>query len=74
MNISGRKGCLYSIHQGEVLSLQELWPSEKTWRWFERAARCGNVEASIKLVVALLYNEGGEEGEEEWQLSKLFSF
>lgn len=37
---------------------RELWPNEKTWRWFERAARCGNVEASIKLVVALLYNEG----------------
>uniref|UniRef100_A0A0P4W301 F-box domain-containing protein n=1 Tax=Scylla olivacea TaxID=85551 RepID=A0A0P4W301_SCYOL len=37
---------------------KELWPNEKTWRWFERAAKCGNVEASIKLVVALLYNEG----------------
>ncbi|KAG0722363.1 Cyclin-F [Chionoecetes opilio] len=47
------------MHQGELLfPLQELWPNEKTWRFFERAALCGNVEASIKLVVALLYNEG----------------
>lgn len=37
---------------------QELWPNEKTWHWFERAAQCGNVGASIKLAVALLYNEG----------------
>lgn len=39
---------------------QELWPNNKTWHWFERAALCGNVGASIKLAVALLYNEGGE--------------
>lgn len=37
---------------------KELWPNEKTWHWFERAALCGNVGASIKLAVALLYNEG----------------
>ncbi|CAL4197721.1 unnamed protein product, partial [Meganyctiphanes norvegica] len=37
---------------------KELWPSEKTWHWFERAANSGNVGASIKLAVALLYNEG----------------
>lgn len=38
---------------------KELWPNAKTARWFRRAARCGNVEACIKLLVALLYNEGG---------------
>lgn len=42
------------------LYFQELWPNEKTWHWFERAAQCGNVGASIKLAVALLYNEGGK--------------
>lgn len=37
---------------------KELWPNEKTWHWFQRAALSGNVGASIKLAVALLYNEG----------------
>lgn len=37
---------------------KELWPNTKTARWFRRAAHCGNVEACIKLLVALLYNEG----------------
>ncbi|KAG7155976.1 cyclin-F-like [Homarus americanus] len=37
---------------------KELWPNKDTWHWFERAAHCGNVGASIKLAVALLYSEG----------------
>nr|XP_045606945.1 cyclin-F-like [Procambarus clarkii]XP_045606946.1 cyclin-F-like [Procambarus clarkii]XP_045606947.1 cyclin-F-like [Procambarus clarkii] len=37
---------------------KELWPTEVTWHWFERAALSGNVGSSIKLAVALLYNEG----------------
>ncbi|XP_008564522.1 PREDICTED: cyclin-F [Galeopterus variegatus] len=39
-------------------SFQELWPSPKNLKLFERAAEKGNFEAAVKLGVAYLYNEG----------------
>nr|XP_027796476.1 cyclin-F [Marmota flaviventris] len=39
-------------------SFQELWPSPKNLKLFERAAEKGNFEAAVKLGIAYLYNEG----------------
>ncbi|XP_037670343.1 cyclin-F [Choloepus didactylus] len=39
-------------------SFQELWPSPKNLKLFERAAQKGNFEAAVKLGIAYLYNEG----------------
>ncbi|XP_013843298.1 cyclin-F isoform X2 [Sus scrofa] len=39
-------------------SFQELWPSPRNLRLFERAAEKGNFEAAVKLGIAYLYNEG----------------
>ncbi|XP_058142593.1 cyclin-F [Dasypus novemcinctus] len=40
------------------VSFQELWPSPKNLKLFERAAQRGNFEAAVKLGIAYLYNEG----------------
>ncbi|XP_042554331.1 cyclin-F [Dipodomys spectabilis] len=39
-------------------NFQELWPSPKNLKLFERAAEKGNFEAAVKLGIAYLYNEG----------------
>ncbi|NWS57167.1 CCNF protein, partial [Chunga burmeisteri] len=39
-------------------SFQEIWPSPKNLRMFEKAAERGNFEAAVKLGIAYLYNEG----------------
>nr|XP_025840461.1 cyclin-F-like [Vulpes vulpes] len=39
-------------------SFQELWPSPRNLKLFERAAEKGNFEAAVKLGIAYLYNEG----------------
>ncbi|KAM4887120.1 LOW QUALITY PROTEIN: cyclin-F-like [Thomomys bottae] len=39
-------------------NFQELWPSPKNLKLFERAAERGNFEAAVKLGVAYLYNQG----------------
>ncbi|XP_067389439.1 cyclin-F isoform X2 [Emydura macquarii macquarii] len=39
-------------------SFQEVWPSPKNLKMFERAAERGNFEAAVKLGIAYLYNEG----------------
>ncbi|NXJ72022.1 CCNF protein, partial [Rostratula benghalensis] len=39
-------------------SFQEIWPSPKNLKMFERAAERGNFEAAVKLGIAYLYNEG----------------
>ncbi|XP_054463661.1 cyclin-F [Anoplopoma fimbria] len=40
------------------VSFRDTWPSPKTLWLFERAADKGNFEASVKLGIAYLYNEG----------------
>ncbi|XP_042720100.1 cyclin-F-like [Lagopus leucura] len=39
-------------------SFEDVWPSPKTLKVFERAAERGNFEAAVKLGIAYLYNEG----------------
>lgn len=39
-------------------NFQELWPSPRNLKLFERAAEKGNFEAAVKLGIAYLYNEG----------------
>uniref|UniRef100_A0A8V0Z3I0 Cyclin-F n=1 Tax=Gallus gallus TaxID=9031 RepID=A0A8V0Z3I0_CHICK len=39
-------------------SFEDVWPSVKTLKVFERAAERGNFEAAVKLGIAYLYNEG----------------
>lgn len=46
----------YSVWTG--VSFMDAWPTQPNIQHFERAAKCGNVEALIKLGIAYLYNEG----------------
>ncbi|XP_053550340.1 cyclin-F isoform X2 [Bombina bombina] len=39
-------------------SFRDIWPSPENLHLFERAAEYGNFEASVKLGIAYLYNEG----------------
>ncbi|OXB59274.1 hypothetical protein ASZ78_007795 [Callipepla squamata] len=39
-------------------SFEDVWPSPKNLKVFERAAERGNFEAAVKLGIAYLYNEG----------------
>ncbi|OXB70869.1 UNVERIFIED_CONTAM: hypothetical protein H355_014758 [Colinus virginianus] len=39
-------------------SFEDVWPSPKSLKVFERAAERGNFEAAVKLGIAYLYNEG----------------